>query len=152
MFGRMMNEFWGKVHFALTFIFINGTFFPMHLLGAGNMPRRYADPYHFEMFADMLPLNRFITICALASMASQLIFALNFILSLFWGRRVGRNPWNSNTLEWAAPSPPGHLNFDFQPVVYRGPYEYGDPAGGARDFKPQTERPQDGGRQESGHA
>lgn len=152
MFGRMMNEFWGKVHFALTFIFINGTFFPMHLLGAGNMPRRYADPYHFELFADMLPLNQFITICAFATMAGQLIFAINFFTCLFWGSRVGRNPWNSNTLEWSAPSPPGHLNFDFQPIVYRGPYEYADPASGERDYRPQTERPTSAHREESGHA
>lgn len=138
MFGRQMSEFWGKSHFALTFVFINGTFFPMHLLGAGNMPRRYADPYHFELFADMLPLNRFITVCAFATMASQAIFILNFLGSIFVGRRVGRNPWNSNTLEWAAPSPPGHGNFDFQPIVHRGPYEYGNPSH-PRGFHPQTE-------------
>ncbi len=89
MFGRMMNEFWGKVHFALTFIFINGTFFPMHLLGAGNMPRRYADPYHFELFADMQPLNQFISICAFASMAAQMVFVLNFLTCLFWGSAWG---------------------------------------------------------------
>ncbi len=138
MFGRQMSEFWGKVHFGLTFVFINGTFFPMHLLGAGNMPRRYADPYHFDLFADMQPLNQFITICALATMASQAIFVLNFFGSIFFGRRVGRNPWNSNTLEWAAPSPPGHGNYDFQPIVHRGPYEYSDP-NRPRDFYPQAE-------------
>ncbi len=48
MFGRMMNEFWGKVHFFLSFIFFNGTFFPMHILGAGGFPRRLADPYHYR--------------------------------------------------------------------------------------------------------
>ena len=47
MFGRTMNEFWGKVHFFLTFIFLNGTFFPMHILGAVGQPRRLADPYHY---------------------------------------------------------------------------------------------------------
>jgi len=56
--------------------------------------------------------------------AAQVIFAVNFIYSMFRGPVAGRNPWNANTLEWTAPSPPGHGNFDFQPVVYRGPYEY----------------------------
>ena len=46
---------------------------------------------------------------------------------MFFGTRVGRNPWHANSLEWTAPSPPGHGNFDFQPIVYRGPYEYGSP-------------------------
>ncbi|GAB5403392.1 MAG: cbb3-type cytochrome c oxidase subunit I [Aureliella sp.] len=138
MFGRQMSEFWGRAHFALTFVFINGTFFPMYLLGAGNMPRRYADPYHFDLFADMQPLNKFITFCAFATMASQAVFVLNFLTSIFFGRRVGRNPWNSNTLEWAAASPPGQGNYDFQPVVHRGPYEYSDPRRPV-DFCPQNE-------------
>ncbi len=50
MFGRMMNEFWGKVHFVLTFILLNCVFFPMHILGAVGFPRRLADPYHYETF------------------------------------------------------------------------------------------------------
>ncbi len=48
MFGRMMNETWGKVHFALTFIFANCMFFPMHILGIGGQPRRYYDPTLYE--------------------------------------------------------------------------------------------------------
>jgi cytochrome c oxidase subunit 1 len=72
--------------------------------------------------------------------AVQIVFALNFILSMFLGPRAGRNPWHSNGLEWQAPSPPGHGNFDFQPVVYRGPYEYASPEVDA-DFYPQTEPP-----------
>ena len=50
MFGRMMSETLGKWHFLLTFIFLNGTFFPMHFLG--RMPRRYANPYMSESLAD----------------------------------------------------------------------------------------------------
>jgi cytochrome c oxidase subunit 1 len=72
--------------------------------------------------------------------AAQIIFAINFIYSIFFGPPCGRNPWRSNTLEWAAPSPPGHGNFDFQPVVYRGPYEYNSPEVG-EDFYPQTQPP-----------
>jgi cytochrome c oxidase subunit I len=140
MFGRSMNEFWGKVHFFLTFIFLNGTFFPMHILGAVGFPRRLADPYHYPTFAHLQPLNAFITVCAIGMVASQIIFALNFILSIFFGPRVDRNPWHANGLEWQAPSPPGHGNFDFQPVVYRGPYEYGSPEVSS-DYYPQTQPP-----------
>jgi cytochrome c oxidase subunit I len=152
MFGRTMNEFWGKVHFFLTFIFFNGTFYPMHILGAGGFPRRYADPYHFEIFAHLQPLNQFITICALGMGASQLIFAANFFYSLFFGPKCGRNPWHANSLEWFAPSPPGHGNFDIQPIVYRGPYEYGSPEVDT-DYYPQTQPPPEDstGEDVSGH-
>ncbi len=140
MFGRMMNETLGKIHFFLSFIFFNGTFFTMHILGAGGFPRRLADPYHYETFNQMQGMNEFMTYCALGMGASQLIFAFNFIYSIFLGTPCGRNPWKANTLEWTAPSPPGHGNFDFQPIVYRGPYEYGSPEV-AEDYYPQTQPP-----------
>ena len=140
MFGRMMNETAGKIHFFFTFIFLNGTFYPMHILGAVGFPRRLADPYHYETFRPLLALNQFMTICAIGMVTVQIVFAANFILSIFFGKRVGRNPWGSNGLEWTAPSPPGHGNFDFQPIVYRGPYEYGSPEVDD-DFYPQIKPP-----------
>ncbi len=144
MFGRSMNEGWGKMHFFLTFIFMNGTFYLMHILGAVGFPRRLADPYHYETFKHLLPMNRFITWCAVGMVASQVIFAINFFYSIFKGQRVGRNPWRCNTLEWFAPSPPvGHGNFDAQPIVYRGPYEYGSPEVDT-DHYPQTQPPPEG--------
>ena len=54
------------------------------------------------------------------------------------GQRVNENPWDATTLEWSAPSPPGHGNFLTEPIAYRGPYEYSVP-GAARDFTPQFE-------------
>ena len=140
MFGRMMNEYWGKVHFFLTFILLNCVFFPMHILGAVGFPRRLADPYHYETFRHLQPLNEFITYCAIAMVTAQIIFIVNFFGSMFLGPKSGRNPWHSNGLEWQAPSPPGHGNFDFQPVIYRGPYEYNSPEV-ATDYYPQTQPP-----------
>jgi cytochrome c oxidase subunit 1 len=140
MFGRMMNETWGKVHFFLTFIFLNGTFYTMHILGVVGFPRRLADPYHYETFRELLPMNQFMTWCAIGMVSCQVIFAANFFYSMFFGQVVGRNPWGANSLEWMAPSPPGHGNFDFQPVVYRGPYEYGSPESD-KDYYPQTQPP-----------
>ncbi len=142
MFGRMMNDNWGKVHFLLTFLFLNGTFFTMHILGVVGFPRRLADPYHYQTFHHLQPLNGFMTWCAIGMVATQVIFATNFILSMFLGPKAGRNPWHANGLEWQAPSPPGHGNFDFQPVVHRGPYEYGSPEV-STDYYPQTEPPQE---------
>jgi cytochrome c oxidase subunit 1 len=140
MFGRMMNERWGKIHFFLTFVFLNGTFYLMHVLGVVGFPRRLADPYHYETFKHLQPMNQFITVCAIGMVASQIIFAINFLTSIFRGPRCGRNPWRANSLEWMAPSPPGHGNFDFQPIVYRGPYEYGSPEV-EEDYYPQIKPP-----------
>jgi cytochrome c oxidase subunit 1 len=140
MFGRKLNETWGKVHFALTFVFSNGLFFPMHIIGTRLHPRRYYDPTQYEWLHNIQWLNVFMTICALLLGVAQIIFLINFLWSLFRGEKVGRNPWQSNTLEWTAPSPPPHGNFDATPVVYRGPYEYGGPQG-EDDHLPQTTSP-----------
>src|SRR5205085_2242829 len=127
MFGRMMNETWGKVHFAFSFIAGNCTFFPMHIIGIAGHPRRYSDPLQYEWLQPLQPLNQFITISAFVLGAAQLIFIANFFYSLFFGPKAGRNPWHSNTLEWTAPSPPPHGNFETTPIVFRGPYEYASP-------------------------
>ncbi len=144
MFGRKMNETLGKLHFLLTFVLLNATFFPMHILGWRGFPRRYADPYHLEQFQDLLPLNQFITFAALALGASQLIFVVNFLYSLFAGPRAADNVWQANTLEWATASPPPHGNFFREPVVERGPYEYSDPRS-LLDYQPQTSFPNGSG-------
>lgn len=140
MWGRMMSERLGKAHFFLTFIGFNGTFFPMHLLGIAGFPRRYADPYIHPYMEHLMPMNQFITICAVIMGVAQFLLIGNFIASIFIGKKAGRNPWNANGLEWTAPSPPGHGNFDIAPVVYRGPYEYSSPLVDGRDYLMQTER------------
>jgi cytochrome c oxidase subunit 1 len=143
MFGRMMHDGWGKLHFLLTFVALNCVFYPMHILGVRGFPRRLADPYHYETFRPLLPLNQFITISAIVLVSVQVIFIVNFFYSIFLGPRAGRNPWKSNSLEWQAPSPPGHGNFDFQPIIYRGPYEYASPEVDD-DYHPQTQPPPPG--------
>jgi cytochrome c oxidase subunit 1 len=143
MFGRMMNETCAKWHFVLTFIGFNGTFFPMHLLGVAGMPRRYADPYLHPYLEHLLPMNQFMTVCAIIMGVAQLLLIGNFIYSRFYGEKCGRNPWHANGLEWTAPSPPPHGNFETVPVVYRGPYEYSAP-GREEDYWMQTEPPAPG--------
>ena len=85
-----------------------------------------------------LKLNVVIGIAAWTLGLFQLPFIINFFSSIKWGQKVGNNPWDATTLEWSAPSPPGHGNFVTEPIVYRGPYEYSVP-GAAKDFTPQFE-------------
>ncbi len=136
MFGRMMNDTLGKIHFWGTFIFFNGTFFPMHILGVGGHMRRIYNPLQYEFLQPLQPINIFITVCALLLGLSQIPFVINFFWSLFGGRRAERNPWQANTLEWVAPTPTPHGNFETIPTVYRGPYEYSSPEA-PEDYLPQ---------------
>jgi cytochrome c oxidase subunit 1 len=137
MFGRLMCERLGKIHFVGSFIFANCTFYMMHQIGLAGLMRRTADPYAYEVYAHLQPLNEFISISAFCLFLWQGIFVFNFFNSIYRGKRIGRNPWKANTLEWDAPSPPGHGNFDREVRVYRGPYEYASPLV-EEDYLPQT--------------
>jgi cytochrome c oxidase subunit 1 len=136
MFGRMMNEALGKIHFWLTFIFFNAIFGPMHLVGLGGMMRRIANPTQYDFLKPIEPLNVFITLAAILLILSQITFVINFLWSLNAGKVATANPWEANTLEWSTTSPPPHDNFTITPTVYRGPYEYSSPEA-AEDWLPQ---------------
>ena len=137
MFGRLMNPFWGRVHFGLTFVFYNFVFFPMHNLGLNGHMRRIYDPTQYDFLKPLQPLNEFISISAFLLFATQFIFAANFIVSWFNGDKASDNPWDDNGLEWTVPSPPPHGNFVTTPRVFRGPYEYSSPLV-SEDFLPQN--------------
>ena len=139
MFGRMMNSTLGKIHFWLTFLFYNLTFFPMHDLGIAGHMRRIYDPSQYEFLQPLAPLNRFITVSALLLFTVQILFAVNFVMSWFNGKKAPENPWDANGLEWTVPSPPPHGNFAKVPTVYRGPYEYSSPLV-EEDFLLQTRK------------
>jgi cytochrome c oxidase subunit 1 len=136
MFGRMLNEALGKLHWALTFVFFNAVMFPMFVLGIGGMPRRIYDYTQYAHLAEVGGLNRMMSVAAFCLVAAQALFLVNFFWSLFRGRTAGANPWQANTLEWAAASPPPHGNFATTPTVHRGPYEYSVP-GRSQDWWPQ---------------
>jgi cytochrome c oxidase subunit 1 len=140
MFGRHMNYKLGYVHFWLTLISFNMTFFLMHIVGLGGMQRRVADPYSKYVDIDqMLGTNRIMTISAFVLGFTQVLFMGNVLWSIYKGKKAEQNPWQANTLEWtAAPVGPGiHGNFPGRvPTVYRGPYEYASPEV-AEDWLPQ---------------
>lgn len=138
MFGRMMNDKLGYIHFWITFICVYLIFFPMHYIGIAGFPRRYYSFTSFDAFKTYGDLNTFISVAVMVIGAAQLIFIFNFIYSIFRGRRAPLNPWRSNTLEWTTPVVVGHGNWPGPlPVVYRWPYDYSKP-GAAEDFIPQT--------------
>jgi cytochrome c oxidase subunit 1 len=137
--GRKMNDTLGLVHFVGSFIAINLVFFPMFIEGLAGMNRRmYDGGLMYTHNASVLHWNVVQGYASWALGLFQIPFIINFFSSIKWGAAVDRNPWEATTLEWAAPSPPGHGNFLSEPIVYRGPYEYSVP-GATRDFSPQFE-------------
>jgi len=131
MFGRMMNERLGAWHFWVTLFGAYAIFMPMHLLGVAGHPRRYSELTGVQYVAATAPLQRFITLAAVVTIAGQLVFLANFFWSLRKGPVAEANPWQATTLEWTLTSPaPRHGFGDRQPVVFHGPYEYGPSATG----------------------
>lgn len=124
MTGRMYSEFWGKISAMLVFIGFNLTFFPQFILGYLGMPRRYA-----AYPAELQVLNIFSTAGASVLGVGFLMPVVYLIHSLFYGEKVGDNPWMLPGLEWRTSSPPPTENFEKMPVVTWEAYEFGDESG-----------------------
>ncbi len=139
MFGRMMNETWGRVHFFITLAGTYAIFMPMHYLGMAGQTRRYSQFTEVAYQQKLIPLQTFMTYAAIITIAAQFIFVINLFWSMFKGPKASDNPWEATTLEWTTTTPPPHDNFGgVTPVVNHGPYEYGVP-GAARDYVMQTD-------------
>jgi cytochrome c oxidase subunit 1 len=147
MFGRMMNETLGKIHFWPTFIGVYAIFIPMHVMGLVGLPRRYSQfwevvdgkiQFIYQFNKPTYALIVFVTVAAIITVTAQVIFIFNFFWSMFKGKKATDNPWEATTLEWTTATPPPHDNFGGKvPVVYRGAYEYAVP-GAPEDFVMQT--------------
>ena len=118
--GRMYSEGWGKVHFWLTFIGANLTFFPMHPLGLQGMVRRISS--YEPQYAGW---NILASLGAFLLGVSILPFIANIVASWLQGAKATKNPWLATGLEWTVSSPPPKENFNEIPVVDAQPYDYG---------------------------
>ena len=109
MSGYEYHEGLAKIHFWMTFIGVNLTFFPMHFLGLAGMPRRYID--YPDAFAGW---NYVASIGSYISAAATLVFLALIIEAFISKRRAADNPWGegANTLEWQVSSPPPYHTFD----------------------------------------
>ncbi len=114
MTGKMYSEFWGKIHFWLTFIGVNVTFFPQHFLGAAGMPRRYAD--YPDAFSDW---NYVSSIGSYIAGVGTICFFIGLFIALARKKTVGENPWGvgATTLEWTLSSPPPFHSYDTLPRI-----------------------------------
>jgi cytochrome c oxidase subunit 1 len=113
--GRMMSEKFGKIGFWFTFIGMNVTFFPMHILGMWGMPRRV---YTYLDGLGWNGLNLLATIGAYILAVGVLMFVANAVVSWKSGEFAGSDPWGADTLEWATTSPPPPYGFVRIPIVH----------------------------------
>ena len=141
MFGRMMNETLGKIHFFFTFVCFNFVFIPLFLAGLKGNPRRIYETSSYDFLKPVQHIHVVATIAAIGLLIGQLPFIVNFFYSTMRGEKAAANPWQANTLEWTTDSPPPHENFRTMPTVYRDPYEYSVP-GAPSDWIPQNEPPE----------
>jgi cytochrome c oxidase subunit 1 len=111
--GKMPGETLAKWSLALLFIGTNLTFYPLHHLGMGGMPRRI---YTYLPETGWQPLNMLATLGAFTMGIGFLIFVINLWLSSRRGAPAGPNPWHAGTLEWATTSPPSTYNFANPPT------------------------------------
>jgi cytochrome c oxidase subunit 1 len=141
MFGRLMSERLGKIHFWMTFVPLFAIFFGMLVLGNGGMQRRLYDPTVYETFRPLQKWNKSLTHIAWILLAGQLVFIWNFFASLVRGAAAPENPWQVGTLEWThAATPPSPHNFDTIPTVLHGPHEFNHPQVTTKDWLGQAER------------
>ena len=112
MVGRMYNEKWGMIGFALVFIGFNVTFFTQFMLGSHGMPRRYYNYQpEFQIYHVISTIGSYI-------MAAGFFWTLFYLVqSLFSGAKAPSNPWGGRSLEWQCTSPPPHDNFKTTPSV-----------------------------------
>lgn len=139
MYGRMLNETLGKIHFWISMAGLNGVFMGMMIVGYAGMHRRIYNPFIYEFLQKLIPINMFITYSAILMGFGQLFFVANFVYSIWKGPKASQNPWEVGTLEWTIPSPAPHYNFAEIPVVKCGPHEMGNPNIKGKDFQYQTE-------------
>ena len=137
MYGRMMNQKLGIIHFWATLISGYGVFFPMHFLGLAGVPRRYYTNSEFPLFDSFIDMNVLMTVFAIIASLAQFVFFFNFFYSMKRGPKAPQNPWRANSLEWTTPVEHIHGNWPGElPVVHRWPYDYSKP-GKAEDFVSQ---------------
>lgn len=122
MFGKMYDETKAKIAAGIMFVGFNMLYFPFFILGYNGMPRRYYDYLpEYSAIHILSTVGSWVLVTGMIFMAYNLISAARKTKT----RLAPDNPWGSMTLEWQTKSPPPLLNFENEPELVHGPYDYG---------------------------
>jgi len=119
IYGRMYDKIVATVAWGVIFVGFCVLYLSMKVVGLMGMPRRY-----WDYVPEFTGLNQLATIGSWILAIGLVLMFVNLIRGLFWGPPAGDNPWGGATLEWQIPSPPPAENFDSDPVVTHGPYDF----------------------------
>ncbi|NQY57059.1 MAG: cytochrome c oxidase subunit I [Ilumatobacteraceae bacterium] len=120
VFGKLLNESWGKANFWTMIIGMNLTFGPMHIVGLQGQPRRmyvWTENRAGDGFFNIGFWNLVATIGSFILAVGVLFFFINV-----WVSRKNppapADPWDARSLEWMAENPPKEYNFERTPTVH----------------------------------
>lgn len=119
IFGRMYDKSWANTGWLIFFMGFLALYFTMFYLGMMGQPRRtydYLPEYHGA--------NVISSLGAIVMIFGLAIIIINLVRSARHGEKAVDDPWGGKTLEWTIPSPPPLENFEHEPDVTHGPYDY----------------------------
>lgn len=119
MFGRLYNEFWGRISALLVFVGFNLTFGTQFFIGHQGMPRRY-----YAYLPEYQTMHQVSTWGSWILAAGLFVVLFTLIAAIKWGKRSPANPWGGVSLEWHTATPPIEHNFHDIPHVDGGPYDF----------------------------
>ncbi len=137
MFGRLLDERLGRLHFWLTFVPFHFVFLPLFWVGVHGHVRRIPSLFYYPFLEPLQPLHVIATIGAGVLFASQVVFVWALVGAHRQCPQAEANPWGATTLEWSVPSPPPVENFSSTPRVVGPPYVYRAVEGGEKRPVPQ---------------
>ena len=119
IYGRMYNKKIATIAWVIIFAGINIVYMSMMVVGVQGMPRRY-----YDYLPEFTTLNRVSTCGSWVLITGLLMMFVNIFYGIFRGKSFGINPWGGATLEWTVSSPPPPENFEGEPEVTHGPYDF----------------------------
>ncbi|NVN98723.1 MAG: cytochrome c oxidase subunit I [Geobacteraceae bacterium] len=118
-YGRRYKEKPALIAWSMMFVGFNITYFCMMVLGMKGMPRRY-----YDYLPEFAPLNLASTLGSWLLALGLILLLVNLFRGLLRGEPFSGNPWGGATLEWSVATPPPTENFEEEPVVTHGPYDF----------------------------
>ena len=119
IYGRMYDKSWANTGWLIFFMGFMALYFTMFYMGMMGQPRRT-----YDYFPEYHSANIVSSLGAIVMIFGLVIIIINLVRSARHGEKAPDDPWGGKTLEWSIPSPPPLENFEKEPELTHGPYDY----------------------------